>query len=126
MAKDRKEWLKQSDYDFDTAEYMFAGGRYFYAVFMCHIAIEKALKGLYNKITNEVPAKSHNLIYFLNKLEIDPPEKIGKFLVKINQASVVTRYPEDITKLKKTYTKSVVKSIISDTRKTLEWIKKQY
>lgn len=68
MAKDRKEWLKQSDYDFDTAEYMFAGGRNFYAVFMCHIAIEKALKGLYYRITNEVPAKSHNLIYFLNKL----------------------------------------------------------
>jgi len=126
MAKTRKEWLKQSDYDFDAAEYMFAGGRNFYAVFMCHIAIEKALKGLYCRITNEVPAKSHNLIYFLNKLEIEPPEKIGKFLVKINQASVVTRYPEDITRLKKTYTKSVVKNIINDTRKTLEWIKKQY
>jgi len=28
------EWLKQSDYDMETAEYMFQGGRYFYAVFM--------------------------------------------------------------------------------------------
>ncbi len=126
MAKDPKEWLKQSDYDFDTAEYMFAGGRYFYAVFMCHLAIEKSLKGLYYKITNKVPPKSHNLVYFLNKLQIKPPENIGKFLVKINQASVVTRYPDEMAKLQKNYTKSVVKKIIEDTRKTLEWIKKQF
>lgn len=30
-----KEWLKQSDYDIDTAEFMYGGGRYFYSVFMC-------------------------------------------------------------------------------------------
>ena len=28
----------------DTAAYMFRGGRYMYTVFMCHLAIEKALK----------------------------------------------------------------------------------
>jgi len=26
---------------------MFSSGRYFYAVFMCHLSIEKSLKGLY-------------------------------------------------------------------------------
>jgi len=42
------EWIKQSDYDLDTAEFMLEGGRYFYSVFMCHLAIEKMLKGIYN------------------------------------------------------------------------------
>jgi len=41
------EWMRQADYDWETAEYMLQGGRCFYAVFMCHMAVEKALKGLF-------------------------------------------------------------------------------
>ncbi|MDO9528114.1 MAG: HEPN domain-containing protein [Syntrophales bacterium] len=50
MAEDPQEWLRQADYDMDTAEYMLSGGRYFYAVFMCHLSIEKALKGLFHAL----------------------------------------------------------------------------
>lgn len=101
VGKGPQEWLKQADYDMDTAEFMFNGGRYFYAVFMCHLSIEKALKGLFKERLKEEPPKVHNLIYFLNKLGIKPPENIGRFVVKINEASVATRYPEDIDKLQK-------------------------
>jgi HEPN domain-containing protein len=41
MGKDPQEWLRQADYDMDTAEYMYAGGRYLYTIFMCHLALEK-------------------------------------------------------------------------------------
>ena len=44
MEKRTAEWLQQADYDIDTAEYMHLGGRYLHAVFMCHLAIEKALR----------------------------------------------------------------------------------
>jgi len=37
------EWYLQSDYDFETAEAMFTSGRYIYAIFMCHLSLEKAL-----------------------------------------------------------------------------------
>lgn len=47
MAKDAEEWLRQAEYDLDTADAMYTTGRNFYAIFMCHLAIEKALKGLY-------------------------------------------------------------------------------
>jgi len=47
VFKTSKEWLKQSDYDFETAKAMFKAGRYIYAVFMCHLSVEKALKALY-------------------------------------------------------------------------------
>ena len=36
MAKDQKEWFLQADYDIETAEYMFNGGRYFYSA-LCAI-----------------------------------------------------------------------------------------
>jgi HEPN domain-containing protein len=68
----------------------------------------------------------HNLIYLLNKTSLKPPEAIGRFMVKLNEASIPTRYPEDIDKLQKDYTQDTVKGIIAQAKETLEWIKKQY
>lgn len=56
------EWLIQSDYDFNTAKDMFKAGRYIYTVYMCHLAIEKALKSLVSLATKEAPPRTHNLI----------------------------------------------------------------
>jgi HEPN domain-containing protein len=126
MGKKSEEWLKQADYDMDTARFMSNGGRYFYAVFMCHLSIEKALKGLYQERLKEIPPKVHNLIYLLNKIGIKPPEEIGRFLIKLNEAHVVTRYPEDIEKLQRDYTQAITKDIITKSMEALEWIKKQF
>ena len=99
MENRTEEWFRQSDYDMDTAEYMHKGGRHIYAVFMCHLAIEKALKGLYYEKLRKIPPKSHNLIYLLNKMEIKPPEGPGKYIVKLSEASIPTRYPENLTRI---------------------------
>ncbi len=66
MERQTEEWLKQADYDMDTADYMYKGGRYIYAVFMCHLSVEKALKGLYFEQLRKIPPKSHNPVYLLN------------------------------------------------------------
>ncbi|MEW6378094.1 MAG: HEPN domain-containing protein [bacterium] len=126
MNKEPQEWLKQADYDLDTAELMFDGGRFFYAVFMCHLSMEKALKGLYQEKLKEIPPKVHNLIYLLNKIGIKPSEDIGRFLIKLNEANIVTRYPEDIDKLQKDFTQPVVKDILATSKVVLRWIKTQF
>ena len=125
MSKNPEEWFRQADYDLETAEYMFDGGRYFYSVFMCHLSIEKALKGLYQDRVKEPPPKVHNLVYLLNKIAIKPPEVQAKFLIKLNEASVPTRYPETLELLKKDYTQGVVKDILFKSKEVLEWIKNQ-
>lgn len=125
MAKDPDEWFRQADYDLETAEYMFAGGRYFYSVFICHLGVEKALKGLYQQRLGEAPPRVHNLVYLLNKIGIRPPESSAKFLIKLNEASVPTRYPETIALLKREYTHEVVQEILFKSREVLEWIKNQ-
>ena len=124
MAHSPQEWLTQADYDYQTAEYMFTGGRYAYTVFMAHLAIEKALKGIYQKKFNAIPPRTHSLVYFVNKTEVVPPEHVGKFLVKLDQASVATRYPEDLVKLQSTYTQEVVKEILVQTQEAIAWVKK--
>lgn len=89
------------------------------------ISIEKALKGLYQIRLNETPPKVHNLVYLLNKIGIKPAETMGKFLIKLNEVNIATRYPEDIDKLQRDFTQPVVKDILSKSKEALEWIKTQ-
>ena len=126
MTKSPQEWLKQADYDIKTAEIMFDNKRYFYAVFMCHLSIEKALKGLYQERLKEIPPKVHNLVYLLNKIGVKPSEPTGKFLIKLNEASIVTRYPEELDELQKNFTQLVVRNILLKSKEALEWIKTQF
>lgn len=123
MSDRYKEWLKQADYDIDTAEAMYSSERYFYAVFMCHLAIEKAFKGLYVKILNEIPPKTHNLLYLLNKIGKRPEEGLEKFITKLNLASIATRYPDDLAKIQLAYNAEITSEMIAKSKEVLQWVK---
>jgi HEPN domain-containing protein len=125
MEKRTEEWLKQADYDIDAAEYMYGGGRYLYAVFMCHLAVEKALKGLYFERRKEFPPKSHSLVFLLNEIGIKPPENQGRFIVRLSEASIPTRYPENLSKVQKDFTENIVKDILARGKEVIEWTKTQ-
>ena len=125
MEKRTEEWLRQSDYDMDTADYMFRGSRYLYAVFMCHLAVEKAIKGLYFDRLREIPPRSHSLLYLLNTIGIVPPEKQGRFITRLSEASIPTRYPDDLAKVQQVYTASVVREILAGGKEAIAWIRTQ-
>ncbi len=125
MDEKTREWITQAEFDIETAEYMFQGGRYFYAVFMCHLSLEKALKGIYCETLQDVPPKVHNLVYLISKTGINPPETTGKFIVKLNEANIAIRYPESLENLQKAYTKNITQDIIFNTKEALAWIKQQ-
>ncbi len=123
MAKSPEEWLKQADYDMDTAEFMFKGGRRVYAIFMCHLAIEKALKAVYHFRLKEVPPKTHNLVLLLERIGERPPENLIAFVTRINAAHVTTSYPEDFASLQRAYSPGVVKQMLRNGKDTLAWIR---
>jgi HEPN domain-containing protein len=121
-----KEWLRQAEYDMDTADAMFTSGRYFYAVFMCHLSIEKSLKGLHSKILDEVPPKSHNLLFLLEKINRKPEQELEKFITRLNTASVATRYPDELAKIQAAYTKDITKEMIKKSKEVLQWVTTQF
>ena len=123
MAKDFAEWINQADYDYDTAKVMRQSGRNFYAVFMCHMAVEKALKAILLRNTENVPAKTHNLFWLLSQIGVQPPPSIGEFVIKLNEANVATRYPEALSEMIKIYDGTITDTIIMQTREVLSWIK---
>jgi HEPN domain-containing protein len=126
MDKRVAEWLKQAEYDLDTAEFMTKGGRHFYAVFMCHLATEKALKGLYWHSLREPPPKTHNLVYLLNKTGLKPDARQSGVIATLNEANITTRYPDDIDKLQSKYTQGISSEILAGTKEILAWIRTQF
>jgi len=125
MIKNYEEWVKQADYDIETAECMLKSGRYIYTIFMSHLAIEKALKAIYTKKLTEMPPKNHSLIFFVEKLELQMPQELYDFTYTLNRVSVPTRYPDDLNRIMKDYTEEKTKEIYENSKKVLAWIKTQ-
>jgi len=92
---------------------------------MCHLAVEKALKGILHQRLGKAPPKGHHLIALSNQTGLTPPMHIGKFLVKLNEVDVTTRYPETIEKMTRMYPEDKVNEILKDTREAIRWIKTQ-
>lgn len=120
-----KEWYFQSDYDLETAFDMFKSGRTVYCIFMCHLSLEKALKGLLIKKTGEFPSKTHSLMYFVEKMELQLNDVYYEFLFTLNKISIPIRYPENLRKLFSAYTTEKTESILNQTKEIQLWIKQQ-
>ena len=123
MSKSPQEWLKQADYDMETAEIMFDNKRYFYAVFMSHLSIEKALKGLYTQKLNKTPPKTHNLIFLVEKIKLELSEDLYDFIFTLNGVSVPTRYPDELQKLQKDYNTVKTRVLLEKSKEALKWLK---
>ncbi len=123
MRKDTENFLFSSEYDFITAKYMFETGRYVYVIFMCHMAIEKALKAIVAELTDRVSPKTHNLIYLIKVANLNIPQDLFDFIAKINNASVITRYPEDFKKLLENYPEKISENYLKNTEKVLQWLR---
>jgi HEPN domain-containing protein len=120
-----EEWFRQSDYDLEVADTMLTTGRNIYCIFMCHLSLEKALKGLYIKRTGKFPVKSHNLIYFVEETGLALTPDASDFVKNLNRVSVPTRYPTDLEKLQRTYTKELTLNILTQSQEIQQWIKQQ-
>lgn len=123
MKKETRNWLNMVEYDIKTANTMFKTGRYVYVIFMCHLAIEKALKAVVCEETNKVPPKTHDLIYLINLGKIKLSGDLLDFVGIINNAGIIMRYPEDLSKLVSSYPKGVAKKYLAKTLKTIKCIK---
>jgi len=119
-----KEWFKQADYDLETADAMFKTGRYIYTVFMCHLCIEKALKGLYVKKFKKDPPKIHNLNYFCEKIKIKLKKDLQNFVDNLNDLSIPTRYPDELERLLKDYKEDNTKEVMEKTKELFICLKK--
>ena len=69
------------------------------------------------------PPKTHNLILLLSRIGLKPPAPIAENMIRLNEANVSTRYPEELSEMIALYDSDSAKRIISQAKETLSWIK---
>ena len=124
MRQGTKEWLKQAQYDLETAEIMYKSTRYVYTVFMCHLAIEKALKALFIERTGTIPPRIHNLIKLAKITQANLNENQIEFISTLNMAGIGTRYPELLDEAIKKYPRNISLDYLNKTREVIQCLKK--
>jgi HEPN domain-containing protein len=120
---DHHEWMRQAEYDLETAEIIFERGRYIHAVFMCHLAVEKVLKAYYQFKFSEDPPKTHNLLYLAKQSELDLPNALSSYIDALSTLSVPTRYPSDLRSMMKDYNNAKTRSTLDKGNEVITWIK---
>ena len=125
MKKEAKNWLDMAEYDLATAKQMLKTSRYVYVIFMCHLAIEKTLKAIVCEETDKVPPKTHDLIYLANLGKIKLSSNLLDFVGMINNAGIVTRYPEDLSELIHSYPEEIAKQYLDRILEVVECIKQE-
>lgn len=119
------EWIKQAEYDLDTAYAMFREKRYIYAIFMSQLSAEKILKGLYAKKFKHDPPRTHDSVYLLEKIKIKLPHNHRDFLEELNDLSVPTRYPHNLENLLKQYNQKRTEEVFNKTKALIQWLKEK-
>ncbi len=120
---DSQEWFLQAKYDLKSADVMFENKQYIHAVFMCHLAVEKALKGVCANKAHGIPPRTHNLIFLSEKAKLVLSEEHSAFLAIMDSVSVPTRYPDELKSMRKVYTKSKTRSLLERSKGMVRWLK---
>jgi len=124
MKKEVQNWLDSARYDLETARHLFRSGRYIYTVFMCHLALEKALKAKVAEITREEPPRTHDLEYLTGLAGLSLDREVEEFISGISNMSVVTRYPRDFQKMLKDFSEERVGFILAKSTEVFQWIER--
>jgi HEPN domain-containing protein len=123
MLKATENWLAQVNYDLATAEHMLHAGQYIYVIFMSHLALEKMLKALVTEETRTLPPRTHNLIDLAQRSKLGLSQTQRDFIGKINNASIVTRYPDDLLEMVVQYPETVAREYLEQTKELITWLR---
>lgn len=125
MKEKTKTWLELAVNDLALAkELLRRKSKVYYVAHFCHQAVEKLLKAVISERTNEIPAPTHNFKILLDQANLrDIPEDKKKFIFGLMPHYIGTKYPEDVTKLYKRYTKIFVQRLYGQTKETFKWLK---
>ncbi|MCD6328154.1 HEPN domain-containing protein [bacterium] len=72
----------------------FANRRYSFAMFLAHLALEKALKALVINETKAIPPRIHNLTSLAEKAKLSLDQETLTFLSAMDHYQMAGRYPE--------------------------------
>ncbi len=116
-------WLKQANDDWGAVITLYKGKKYLQSLFFTHLVIEKICKSIWIKYNLEnVPPRTHNLIYLLSFTPIKLSEKISEFMLSLNRFQLEGRYPNYLTEMYQLCDKKFTNSMINKAEKVRLWL----
>ena len=120
-------WIDLAEYDLETARAMLEKSRYLYVGFMCHQSIEKLLKAFWQFTYKNLPPKTHNLAYLVQKIGLsDLPSEYIDFIDELDPLNIECRYPEYKDEIYKKMNCEYSQAILTKTQELFAWLKKRF
>ena len=126
VKKTVQYWLEGAEYDLSVATAMFEKGKYPYALFMAHLALEKLLKALVVRATGNHAPYTHSLPLLAAKAGVTIPQPKVKALARFMEFHFEARYPNDQKKFYQKCTKAFTTRNLQKMNEVFLWLKTQY
>ena len=121
-----KYWVEGSEHDLSSMESNFQTGKYDWALFIGHIALEKILKAAWVKNNDgNYPAKTHNLVKIAEEAGLEFNEEDKIFLNRVTNFHLESRYPDYKMDFYKQCTKEFTEENIKKIKEYFKCIKEK-
>ena len=104
---------------------MYEKGKYPYALFIGHLALEKLLKALVVKTTRKHAPYTHSLPLLANKLGIQIPKKTIKSLAGFMEFHFEARYPDEQKNFYKKCTRKFTTQKLQEIKEAFIWLQER-
>lgn len=118
-------WIESSDHDFKTMLDLLKTKNYHWSLFMGHLVIEKLLKALYIRITNQFPPMIHDLRRICEKANIELTQEQIIILDSITRFNLNARYDDFKQEFYRLCTPEFTLKWIEEIKALRKWIKNQ-
>lgn len=121
-----KYWSESSEEDLKVAQSLFKSKYYPQCLFFCHLSLEKLLKAIVVKSTEDYPPYIHDLrrLAEIAKLKLNTEQK--QVLDKISTFNIAGRYADEKFEFYKRYNKrESAQKYLKITQSLFLWLKKE-
>lgn len=119
----KKYWLQGAVDAYETANVLMKSKKFHFALFFCHLAMEKTLKAHVVSATNNAPLPIHDLVRLAAAARIKLSNTHRKQLGEINTFNIQARYDDYKRKFFNKATQQYATEWFSITKELLAWLK---
>lgn len=86
-------WKEGAISDLESVEILIQNKKILNGLFFCHLVLEKSLKAHYVKVFEQIPPRTHNLIWLCDQIKIKIEVADKEFLGILSKYQLEGRYP---------------------------------
>lgn len=124
---DQKEiidfWASEAEESLDVAKHLFEKKDYSYSLFFGHLSVEKMIKAVLVKNTNQPAPRSHNLLRLAKEAQIEITDEQKHALIRITAFNLEARYPDYKKEFRKKCTRQFTAMELQKAEEVFVWLK---